>query len=262
LSGVEWFDEMLKKLNYSENLRLLLYQADLKWTVGKLLLSAVGAAIVAGYLVYLRSGAVVLAVPIAILAGAAPFFYVLQKRARRFDKMRQYLPEALDMMVAAIRAGHTFGSAIGMASKDSPEPVRSEFRQCFDEQNFGLELRFALQNLAHRVPIHEIRIIVTALLIQSETGGNLTEILDKVAYLIREDFKLQRQVKVHTAQGRMTGWILSLLPPALGVLLYLANPQHMSLLWERPIGRQLMAASIVMTTIGALIIRRIVRIRI
>jgi len=196
------------------------------------------------------------------VVGLAPFAYVLQKRNSRFDKMRQFLPEALDLMVAAIRAGHSFSSAMGMAAKESPEPVRREFRQCFDEQNFGLELRIALMNMVHRVPIHDIRIMVTAVLIQSDTGGNLTEILDKVAYLIREDFRLQRQVKTHTAQGRLTGWILSLLPPILGVMLYMVNPKNMSILWERSEGRAMLYAGTTMTIIGALIIRKIVRIRI
>jgi tight adherence protein B len=120
----------------------------------------------------------------------------------------------------------------------------------------------ALLNLAYRVPIHDIRIMVAAVLIQNKTGGNLTEILEKVAYLIREDFQLQRQVRVHTAQGRLTGWILSLLPAILGVLLYLANPESMSMLWTRSVGREMLYGAIVMTLIGALLIRKIVRIRV
>jgi tight adherence protein B len=149
-----------------------------------------------------------------------------------------------------------------MAAKECPEPIRGEFRQCFDEQNFGLDLRLALLNLAHRVPIHDIRMLVTAVMIQNETGGNLTEILEKVAYLIREDYRLQRQVRVHTAQGRLTGWILALLPPVLGVLLYLARPDQVSLLWQRPVGQKMLGASVVMTLVGALIIRKILRIRV
>jgi tight adherence protein B len=262
LSGIPWLDNLLRRADFSDRLKLLLYQADLNWNVGKLLGAAVLVACIAGYATYWRTGAILFSLLVFALAGSAPFLYVVQVRARRFDRMRQYLPEALDLMVAAIRAGHSFASAMGMAAKEAPEPIKREFRQCFDEQNFGLELRFALENLAHRVPIHEIRIIVTALLIQAETGGNLTEILDKVAYLIREDFKIQRQVRVHTAQGRLTGWILSLLPPILGGLLYTINPEHMSLLWTTPVGLKILYASLVMTIIGALIIRKIVRIEV
>jgi tight adherence protein B len=262
LSAVGWIDEALRKIGLADKLRLLLYQADLKWTVGRLLLISTLAALIAGVLVQLRTGALLLSLMVAVVAASGPFLYVLRKRSNRFDRMRLYLPEALDLMVAAIRAGHSFSSAMGMSAKESPEPIRKEFRQCFDEQNFGLELRYALKNLAHRVPIHDIRIMVTAVLIQNETGGNLTEILEKVGYLIREDFRLQRQVRVHTAQGRLTGWILSLLPPILGLLLYLVNPTNMSLLWKREVGRYMLYTSVVMTTIGALIIRKIIRIRV
>ena len=261
-STLPWLNELLKKLDFTENLRRLLQQADLNWTVGRLLLIATAMACAAGYLVYLRTGAGFLSFIVGFVAGIGPFSYVFYKRSARFDRMRQYLPEALDLMVAAIRAGHSLSSAMGMSASESPEPVRREFRQCFDEQNFGLELRQALMNLAERVPIHDIRIMVTAVLIQNETGGNLTEILDKVAYLIREDFRLQRQVRTHTAQGRMTGWILSLLPPILGLMLYMTNPDNMSILWKRSEGRVMLYSGVVMTIIGALIIRRIIRIRI
>ena len=212
LSALPWLDGILRKIQLSDKLRLLLRQADLPWTVGRLLLVSAMLGCVAATLINLRTGAALLSFLVGVGAAAAPLFYVFQRRAKRFDRMRQHLPEALDLMVAAIRAGHTFASAMSMAAKECPEPIRKEFRQTFDEQNYGLELRVALTNLADRVPIHEVRIIVTAILIQNESGGNLTEILDKVAYLIREDFRLQRQVRVHTAQGRMTGWVLSILP--------------------------------------------------
>jgi len=261
-STIPWLDRLLQQGNISERLRLLLYQADLKWTVARLLLTSVSAAMASGILVVLRTGAFPLAIAVAGVAAAAPFLYVLQKRSSRFDRMRLYLPEALDLMNSAIRAGHSLSSAMGMVAKESPEPIRREFRQCYEEQNFGLELRVALNNLAYRVPIHDIRIVVSAVLIQNDSGGNLTEILDKVSHLIREDFRLQGQIKVHTAQGRMTGWVLSLLPAVLGVLLYMVHPDQMSVLWTRSIGRILLYGSITMTTIGAMIIRKIVRIQV
>jgi tight adherence protein B len=262
LSSIPWLNAILQKVDITERLRRLLYQSGLEWTVGRLLVVSAALACAVGYPVYLRTGAALLSLLMAALAGAAPFAYVLRRRSVRFDRMRQYLPEALDLMVSAIRAGHSLSSAMGMAANESPDPIRREFRQCFDEQNFGLELRQALNNLVHRVPIHDIRIMVTAVLIQSDAGGNLTEILDKVAYLIREDFRLQRQVRTHTAQGRLTGWILSLLPPLLGVMLYLVNPDNMSILWKRSEGRAMLYAGTVMTLVGALIIRKIIRIRI
>ena len=172
--------------------------------------------------------------------------------------MRERLPESLDLMVSAIRAGHSFTSAIGLASKESPEPVKREFRQCFDEQSFGLDLRTAMNNLAYRMPIRDVRMIVTAVLIQREVGGNLTEILDKVSYLIREDYRLQRQVDVHTAQGRITGYILAILPLVLGCILYLLNPTDMSLLWTRAVGIRMLQIAVVMEIVGLVIIRKII----
>lgn len=263
LSSIPWLDSLLVRLDLTAKVRLFLYQAGLeKWTVGKFLLYAAGTALICGSAVFLRTRAVPLSLLAAIGAATLPFLYVTHKRSSRFSRIRQLLPDALDLMVAAIRAGHSFSSAMGMASRESREPLRSEFRQCFDEQNFGLDMRVAMSNLAYRVPIHDVRVIVTAILIQRESGGNLTEILEKVAYLIREDFRLQRQVQVHTAQGRLTGWILSFLPVVLGFLLYLVNPDNMSLLWKRPVGLKLLYGAAIMTTTGALIIRKIVRVRI
>lgn len=262
LSALPWLNRWLQATEFTPRLRLLLYQADLKWTVGAVLLMSVLSGLVGAYLAHLRTGAELFAVMVGVACGAAPFGYVYWKRSVRFSKFEQGLPEALDLMVSAIRAGHSFASAMGMVSKESPEPLRREFRQCFEEQNFGLELRTAMENLATRVPIHDVRVIVTAVLIQKESGGNITEILEKVAHVIREGFRLKRQIAVHTAQGRLTGWILSLLPAVLGVGLYLVNPEHMSLLWKHPTGLKITYAAVIMTAIGALIIRKIVRLRV
>jgi len=262
LSTLPWLDELLRKLDLSERLRLFMYQADMKSTAGRIILWAVLLALAAGTLVQLRTGAALLAIIVAGCAAATPFLYVLRRRNRRFDQMRQFLPEALDLMAGAIRAGHSIASAMGMVAKESPEPIRREFRQCFDEQNYGLELRAAFSNLQYRMPIGEIRMIVTAVLIQSESGGNLTEILENVAHLVRENFRLRRQVQVHTAQGRMSGWVLTLMPVAIGFLLYLISPAQMSVLWTNPTGRKLMYAAVAMTALGGLMIRKIVRIRI
>jgi tight adherence protein B len=262
LSTIEWLDDLLRKADFSGRLKLLLYQAELNWTVGRLLLTSTMLALFAGALMYARTGAFLMGFIVAVIAGWAPFLYVLRKRDARFELMRQFLPEALDLMSGAIRAGHSFSSAMAQASKESPEPIRREFRQCFDEQNYGLELRAALANLQYRMPIGEVRMIVTAVLIQAESGGNLTEILEKVAHLIRENFRLRQQVRVHTAQGRMSGWVLTIMPVVLGFLLYLINPKQMSLLWTHPTGRKCVYLALAMTTVGGICIRKIVRIRI
>jgi len=261
-STVPWLDRLLHRANLAPQIRLLLRQADLKWTVGRLTLMCLLAGLGCGYLVYLRTHAVFLSLCVVVAAGACPILFVMQKRKSRFDRIRSLLPDAIDLMVASIRAGHSLNSAMGIVSKESPEPVRGEFRQCFDEQNYGLELRTAMANFIHRVPIHDIRIISAGVLVQKDAGGNLAEILEKVGYLIREDFRLQRQVGVHTAQGRLTGYVLAALPVFLGFAMYMLNPAQMSLLWTRPLGLKMLYASSVSTAVGMLIIRKIVRIRV
>ena len=258
LSAVPWINRWLLKLEVAPRLRSLLYQADVKWTAGGLILISAACFLFPAYMIYLRTGALIFAWAIGLIAGGGPIFYVLYKRKQRFSKFEQELPEALDLMVSALRAGHSLVSALGLVAHESPDPIGAEFRICFEEQNYGLELRTAMSNLLTRVPLQDLRIVVTAILIQKESGGNLAEVLDKTAYVIRERYRLKRQVRVHTAQGRLTGWILSFLPIVLGIGLYLINPDTMSLLWRRPIGIKLLYTAAAMTVTGALVIRKIV----
>lgn len=258
LSAVPWLNRVLLKLELAPRLRTMIYQADLKWTAGGLLLMSFTCFLIPAYLVHLRTGSAPLSFLIGLLLGAAPFIFVIFKRRKRFAKFEQQLPEALDLMVSAMRAGHSLNSSLDVVATEVTDPLGTEFRTCFDEQNYGLELKTAMNNLVTRVPLQDLKMVVTAILIQKESGGNLAEVLDKVGYVIRERFRLKRQVRVHTAQGRMTGWILSCLPLILGCGLYLINPDNMSLLWKREIGIKLLYASGIMTVIGALIIRKIV----
>ena len=259
LSAVPWINRWLLKIELAPRLRSTLYQANVKWTAGGLLLMSLACFVIPSYLLYLRTGAVPFALLLGLLLGATPFVYVLHRRRKRFNKFEEELPEALNLMVSALRAGHSLVAALGLVGSESPDPIGGEFKICCDEQNYGLELRTALDNLVTRVPLQDVRIVTTAILIQKESGGNLAEVLDKTAYVIRERFRLKRQVRIHTAQGRLTGWILSFLPIVLGIALYFINPDHMSLLWKRDIGVKLMYAAGAMTITGALIIRKIVR---
>lgn len=261
-SAVPWINALLIRLDIAPRLRRLIYQADMTMTAGALLLTSLACLVVAGLVVYLRTGAGLLAFAVAAVAGAAPFLFVLQKRARRFAKFEEGLPATLDLMVSAMRAGQSLISALGVVAREVPDPIGREFRICFDEQNYGLELRTAMQNLVTRVPLQDMRIIVSAILIQKESGGNLAEVLDKTAQLTRERFRIKNQIRVHTAQGRLTGWILSLLPVVVGFLLYMLNPNLMSSLWKNPKGVNLMYLAGGMEIIGALIIRKIVRIQV
>ncbi len=259
LSAVPWINRWLMTVELAPRLRSTLYQANVKWTAGGLLLMSLACFVFPAYLLYLRTGKLGFALLLGLLFGFAPFFYVLHKRKQRFGRFEEELPAALDLMVSALRAGHSLVAALGLVGNESPEPIGGEFKICCDEQNYGLELRTALDNLVSRVPLQDVRIVTTAILIQKDSGGNLAEVLDKAAYVIRERFRLKRQVRTHTAQGRLTGWILSFLPIVLGILLYLVNPDNMSLLWHRSLGIKLLYASAGMTIIGALIIRKIVR---
>jgi tight adherence protein B len=259
LSDVSWINRWLSKVEIAPTLRNLLSQADLKWTVGGLLIGSVSCFVFSTYLVYLRTGAVGFALLIGLILSFTPFAFVFYKRSQRFSKFEQELPDALDLMVSALRVGQSLNAALGLVGRECSDPIGSEFRICFDEQSYGLELRAAMENMIARIPIQDLRMISTAILIQKESGGNLAEVLDKAAYVIRERFRLKRQIKVHTAQGRLTGWILSLLPIVLGVILYFLNPDLMSVLWTTSIGVKLLYTAAIMMVVGGLIIRRIIR---
>ncbi len=262
LSSIPWFDRWIRSRNVFGNLRLLLMQADVRWTPGRLLLISLACAAAAIVLVYARTLSLPAAFLLGALAACVPWLYVYRKRAKRFGAFEEMLPDALDLIVSALRAGHGLTSAFGAVAKEMADPIAKEFRQCFDEQNFGLELRTAMLNLTARMPIQDMRIIATAVLVQRESGGNLAEVLDKVAAIIRERFRLKRQIRVHTAQGRLTGWVLGCLPVALGIAIYLSNPAAMSVLWTTPLGKKMLYGGLILMTIGGLAIRKIVRVRV
>jgi tight adherence protein B len=258
MSTIPWLDRALTKMELAPRIRRFLYQANVKWTVGQLSLLCAACFIVPAYLIYLRTDAILFGFLIGLVTGAGPIIFVFQKRKRRLGKFEQGIPEALELIVSALRVGHSLNAAMGLVSRECADPVGGEFRMTFDEMNYGLELKSALDNMVTRVPLQDVKIVATAILIQRESGGNLAEVLEKTAQVIRERFRLKRQVMTHTAQGRLTGWILTLLPVVLGVLLYMVNPDLMSLLWKKPMGVKLLYAAGVMIFIGGMIIRKIV----
>ena len=258
-SSIPWLHKLLSRVDLIPRLQKILNQAEVKWTPGALLLMSMACFGLPGYLVYLRTDSLILSLLIGAALSFLPLSFVLIKRGKRFKKFEAGLPDALDLMTSALRVGHSFNSAMSLVSRECADPIGGEFRTCFEEQNFGLELRTAFENLTMRVPLQDLKIVITAILIQRESGGNLAEVLEKTAYVIRQRFRLKRQVMVHTAQGRMTGWILTILPVALGVGLFLINPDTESLLWKREIGIKLMIAGAGMLLVGTLIIQKIVR---
>ena len=262
LSAIPWLNHWLTELNLASVSSLYLYQAGVTLTLGTLVLTSIAGFAFLGYVLYLRLGA---GLPALLLSAGflpLPFLYVRHRRAKRLTKLEQQLPEALGMMVSALRVGHSLIASLGAVAQDSHEPMSGEIRKCFEEQNYGVDLRTALVNLTQRAPIQDFRIFVAAVLIQKESGGNLAEVLEKVAETTRERFRLKKQVSVHTAQGRMTGWVLSMLPVGLGLAMYFVNPDGMSILWKRPMGVKLLYTAIGMDIAGALLIRKIVRIRV
>ncbi|HEY6096717.1 MAG TPA: type II secretion system F family protein, partial [Candidatus Deferrimicrobium sp.] len=184
------------------------------------------------------------------------------KRGRRMKAFTSQFPDALEMFARSLRAGHSFTGAIQLVSQEMPHPLGSEFRQVFDEQNLGVPLREALTGMTHRVDSLDARFFVTAILIQRETGGNLAEIIDKIAHVIRERFRIQGQLKIFTAQARMTGIVLCLLPVGLALAIGFLNPDYLKPLWFERAGRFLIALALCMQIAGVLVIRKIVRIKI
>ena len=191
-----------------------------------------------------------------------PFLVLKMKRTRRMRAFEEQFPEALDLIARALKAGHAFATGLKMVADEMEEPVGPEFRKTFDEQNFGLPLKDSLENLTVRIPVLDVRFFATAVLIQRETGGNLSEILENLGHVVRERFKILRQVRVYTAHGRLTGYVLLALPAFLSVALMFINPEHMNLLFRDRMGQQMLMAAIVMQTCGYLWIKRIVKIEV
>jgi tight adherence protein B len=238
----------------------LIEQSGAKATVGVVVLSAACLAalgVLAGqvWMQTLLGGAV-----FGLCLATMPFLYLNWKRARRVQRFEELFPEALDLMARAMRAGHTFLTSIGMVADELPEPIASEFKLLHDQQNFGMPVPQALRNFGARVPLLAAKFFVTAILTQRESGGNLTEVLNNLASVIRDRFNVMRQVKTKSAHGRMTGWVLVGLPPALALVLSIVNPGHFSPMLADRTGLQMIVGAIVLQIAGALVIRKIVNI--
>jgi tight adherence protein B len=254
---------MLLGLPRIQELDRILQQSGSSWTVaaflGVTLLVAIGAFFVASQIPLLHWSFATL---IGACAALLPFIYVLRKRAKRMLKIVEQLPDTLDLIARALKAGHAFPSGLQMVGEETQDPIAGEFRIVHDEINFGIAVPTALANLANRVPIPDMRHFVIAVLIQRETGGNLTELLANIAKLIRERLKLLMKVRVLSAEGRLSALILCALPPTVAGMINLINPKFMSVLWTDPMGIKMVYAALVMMAIGALWMRKIIRIRV
>jgi tight adherence protein B len=237
-------------------------QSGTKASLSAVLLIALVSGLLIGFVV-----AMFMRTPLAMLGGfalgaALPFVVLRVKRKRRLNAFEEQFPEALDLISRALKAGHAFATGLKMVADEMAEPVGPEFRKTFDEQNFGLPLKDALENLTMRMPSLDVRFFSTAVLIQRETGGNLSEILENLAHVVRERFKILRQVRVYTAHGRLTGYVLLALPAFLSIALMFINPEHMNLLFRERMGQMMLLGAIVMQTFGFLWIQQIVKIEV
>ncbi len=255
-------DRIVSATGIGKGLARLIEQSGVRTTPSAIVLISVLAAGLFCFLAF-----VVVPLPFAPIAGAliggvAPMLWLRHKKSSRLKRFEEQFPEALDLLSRAIKAGHAFQTALGMVADELPDPVGPEFRKTFDQQNFGLPLRDVLNELAARIAILDVRFFVTAVLIQRDTGGNLSEILENLAHVVRERFKIRRQVRVHTAHGRFTGYVLLALPAALGVALSFINPEHMQLLFREKIGHMLLGAAAVMQVVGYVWIKQVVKIEV
>lgn len=261
LSALKSFDTLLSRSGYiTEPLQRTIALSALRVTVGVVLLGCAFAGMVAFVITMAVSKLPWLAVLVAALVASLPYMYVRHAATRRVRLFEEQFPQAVDLIAISLRAGHAFTTGLLMVAEDVPEPLGAEFRLMHDQQNYGKPLPTVLKELADRVPLLDVRIFVTAVLTQRETGGNLAEVLDKLSALIRERFTIRRQVKVVSAHGRATGWVLIALPPVVAMILLFMSPEHILTLVRDPIGVQLTAGAVVMQIIGTVAIRRIVNI--
>jgi tight adherence protein B len=242
-------------------LRHLMERAGLKKvTLGAVVLACVFLATIAFMVVMMTSRSALIGTGAALVAGVLPVLYLRHAASKRLETFEEQFPEAIDLMARALRAGHALTTSLQLVAEEIPDPVGTEFKLLFERQNYGMSLVDALKAFADRIPILDARFFVTALLTQREMGGNLSEVLENLASVIRERFKVKRQVRVVSAHGRITGVVLGLLPPAVALVLLALAPGHIRLLIDDPLGRAMLIGGIVLQCIGVLIIRRIVQV--
>src|SRR2546426_1816466 len=262
MSSVPWMNQLMMKWLWSTRLQDYLTQAGMTVKPAKLVLTSA----ILGISAYLIASYFFLhfyfSVPIGIAVALIPIGYVAFMRGRRLRQFEEHFPEARDLLGRAVRAGHAFTTGLEMIEKESAEPIGGEFRATFEEQNFGLPVRDALLNMTERVPIVDVRFFVTALLVQKETGGNLAEILDGLARVVRDRFRIYREVRVRTAQGRLTAGILIALPIFMLCVLSVLNPTYIRVLFDDPKGPMILAYAAIMQVIGSALLWKIIHIEV
>ena len=268
LSKIPAVDSLLRRSERLANFQSFLEQADLEVRVGTLLMfCVVSAVITAGFGFVLASSlppnqGLLFALVGLVVGAVIPYSYASRRRRKRFQRFEELFPDALDTLTRAVRAGHAFTTSLELIAGEIADPISTEFRKLHEEQKFGLPVRDALLNLSERMPLVDVKFFITAVMLQRETGGNLAEILENLSYVIRERFKIQRQVRVYTAQGRLTMALLMGMPPIIVVTMLSTNPAFIRPLFADPIGHALIVVGIALQTIGYFVIRKIIQIQV
>jgi tight adherence protein B len=252
----------LDRYQFSKKLGVLTIHANSSMSVGGVVLASAGASVGCGLLCLLVLHSFPLALVAMIVGVVVPYGVLRFKRGSRLKAFNTALPEAIDLMARSLRAGHSMGSSIDLVAEQSPDPLGSEFVQVFQQQRLGLQFREALLQMGSRVPSRDLQFLITAILVQKETGGDLTEILDRASHVIRERVRIEGEVRTHTAQGRLTGWILGLLPVIMLGLINIVSPGYSYVLFHDPTGQKLLYAGATLIVIGGLVIRKVVDVQV
>ena len=261
LSNLPALDRLLMRMaRVVGPLQLAIAQSGLKVTLATILFASACCAAIGFALVYYFLHLTLVAAVVGAITACIPYGYVARARSQRMLKFEEQFPEAIDLLSRALRAGHALTTGLSMVAEEMPQPMAAEFQMLYDQQNFGLPLSQALRNFGERIPSLDARFFVTAVLTQKEAGGNLSEVLDNLASIIRDRFKVKRQVRVISAHGRITGWVLSALPTMLALFFCIMNPEKYSNFYRDPLGMQMIAGALFLQLLGVFIIKKIVNI--
>jgi tight adherence protein B len=262
LSDVSAIARLLSSVSLANRTERMIGQSGLGWTVSTLALTSTAVGLLGLALVLVTAQPPLFGLVVGGVLAFLPWLYLMWKRSRRLRRLERQLPEALDLITRAVRAGHALPLAIQLLSEEMPDPIAGEFRIVHEQVNFGISLQHSLNALCERVPLTDMRYFVVSVLIQRQSGGNLTEVLTNLSKLIRERLKLFARVRVLSSEGRMSAWTLAVLPFVLGALMYWANPEFMRPLWTDPMGISIIQTLLTMMVFGIIVLMRLTKIRV
>jgi len=262
MSQVSWFNRLLEKLRFASNLEDTIKKGNSKGSAGVYLLLSALLALIGLYVGIFLADRIWVGFVLAGMLGYLPVMYLNRRKDKRMDKFQKQLPDALDLMTRALKAGHTFGGSMRMVADEMEDPIGSEFRITLEEINFGMDVDRALANLQKRVDVEDLKFFIVSVNIQRETGGNLSEIISNIARLVRERFVLFGKIRILSAEGRISALLLSALPFLITAVLYFINPDYMSLLWTTEVGQAMAWGAVMSMVLGTIVMRRMVKIKV